>query len=400
MTPLRFRRAWLSLALLCGVMAAPARAQVDVTPYVWEFPRVSSVAPGTADMVQQLQEEVQKVLTAGNLAPARTFYADQGANEEYWQYIEPGRIITTLAWAYPYLTTTQQTGVRTYVAAQLASATHAPWANRLTPTSGARPELHPLEKVTYMTYQFGATRPSVHTIYGLWLYAFRSGDWTTIQNYWTSIRSMYTSRSAQADIYGTMNAHIAMARLADRFGDTATRTTAISNLQSNMNAGLTFSTIESRVSTKYWTEMYDARRSTGVYQGWMFLNMSPEVGRYLAANVSAATLQRNTEGKSKFPHFWLRRAPYFARWTGDESVGVPTEMLGMVIPVERWVAGASAATLQNYVRSGPTSIGDAYWLESLVTAIEATGTVSWVDVRTATNVPAPAPPTNVRILRP
>jgi hypothetical protein len=58
------------------------------------------------------------------------------------------------------------------------------------------------------------------------------------------------------------------------------------------------------------------------------------------------------------------------------------------VPIERWVVGASAATLKDYVRSGPICIGDSYWLESLVQAIEASGSLAWVDVRNAGSPPA------------
>jgi hypothetical protein len=405
MTPYALRRQ-LVVFVFALVLCARSAAAVDITPYAWQFPLVSNATGANAvQMIQQLQEEVQKILNLGRLAPMRAYYGDIGTAEEYWLYTEPGRIITTLAWAYPYLTSSQRTSVRSYVAAELASSTHAPWAAaRLQPTTGARRELHPLNRVTYTPYGFGATRPTVQTIYGLWLYGYRSGDWATIQTYWSSIKSMYSSRSSQGDIYGTMSAHVAMARLADKFGDSATRTTALNNLQAQLDAGVNFATIEGRISSKYFPEMYTARRSGGVYQGWMFLSLSPEIGRYLADNVASAALSRNSQGKAKFPMWWLRQAPYFVRWTGDESVGVPSEMMGMVMPVERWVVRASAATLRDYMRSGPACIGDVYWLEGLVQAIEATGTITWVDARTDQPVPPPPPtngptaPTNLRIV--
>jgi hypothetical protein len=382
--------AFVALFALAGGQAFA----VDPTRYAWEFPRVSGVT-GADELVQRLQEEVQKVLDAGRLSPMRAYYADIPEAEEYWLYLEPGRIVTTLAWAYPYLTTTQQAAVQSYVAAELGNATHAPWAAYpLSPTDGTRRELHPLERVTYRTFAFGATRPSIQTIYGLWLYAFRSGDWATIQAKWSSIKSMYSSRSSQGDIYGTMGAHVAMIRLAQRFGDTATLNTALGNLQTQLNAGVDFTAIESRVSTKYWSDMYVTPRAASVYEGWMFLNLSPEIGRYLADQVSAATMARNDSGKAMYPLWWLRQSPYEGRWTGNEGVGIPAEMMGMIVPVERWVVQVSASTLKDYMRSGPVCIGDCYWLESLVQAIEATGSLAWADVRGM-----PTPPTGVRIIR-
>lgn len=373
------------------VLGTPSALAIDITPYAWQFPVVTGVNRGD-DMVVRLREEVQRILDAGRLAPLRVYHGDIATVEEYWLYTEPGRIITTLAWAYPNLTQAQQFAVRAYVAAELDSATHAPWATAPLPfNAGARRELHPLDRATYRPYDFGRSRPTVHTIYGLWLYAFRSGDWATVQAKWSNIKTMYSNRSSEGDIYGTMGAHIGMARLADRFGDATTRSAALANLQAQLDAGVTFSTIETRARSKYWPEMYDARRSEGVYQGWMFLNLSPEIGRYLADHVRTATLSRHASGKAMFPLWWLRQASYFSRWTGDESVGLPPEVIGMIVPVERWVVGTSAAALRDYVRSGPLATGDLYWLEALVHAIEATGSMSWVDVRTA----PPLPPTGV-----
>jgi hypothetical protein len=383
----------LLVVLLAVVAAARPLQAVNVTLYAWEFPIVAGVT-NVDEMTLRLREEVQKVLDAGRLSPMRVYYGDIANVEEYWMYIEPGRIITTLAWAYPYLTATQQTAVRSYVAAELASGTHTPWASSPLPYNvGNRRELHPLERAIYRPYAFGTSRPTVHTIYGLWLYAFRTGDWKTVQTYWSSIKNMYSNRSSQGDVYGTMGAHVAMARLADRFADTATRTAALNNLQAQLDAGVAFGTIEGRVSSKYWQEMYVAPRSGSVYHGWMFLNLSPEIGRYLADNVNLDTATRNSAGKAKYPLWWLRQAPHSTRWTGDESVGIPTEMMGMVVPVERWVVKASAATLKGYVKSGPICIGDSYWLESLVQAIEATGITTWVDVRNA----PPAAPVGVSV---
>jgi hypothetical protein len=290
------------------------------------------------------------------------------------------------------------------VAAELASATHAPWATTpMLVTSGTtRREPFPHDRVTWHPVNFGTAHPSVHTIYGLWLYAWRTGDWGLIQSYWPTIQSMYAARAGQGNIYGTMGAHVAVARMADHFGTTAVVTTALNNLQAQANINTNFATVENRISGTYWPEMYAMLypplvRSDGVYGGWMFLNLSPEIGRYLADHVAASTLARHTSGKQKYPLWWLRVANYENRWTGGEAIGVPSEMTGMVVPIERWVVGASAATLKDYVRSAPLCIGDVYWLEALVQAIEATGNRVWVDARIIDGS-SPRSPTGLKIL--
>ena len=49
----------------------------------------------------------------------------------------------------------------------------------------------------------------------------------------------------------------------------------------------------------------------------------------------------------------------------------------MIVPVERWVVGASPATLARYTRSAPICLGDCYWMETLVLGIESATITRW-----------------------
>jgi len=60
---------------------------------------------------------------------------------------------------------------------------------------------------------------------------------------------------------------------------------------------------------------------------------------------------------------------------------VQPDMMGMIFPIERWVADADAATLAGYLASAPSCRGDCVWMECLVQAIEAYGQTRWQDVR-------------------
>src|SRR5262249_52501641 len=133
-----------------------------------------------------------------------------------------------------------------------------------------------------------------------------------------------------------------------------------------------------------YADMYDSRMVGSTYRGWIFLNLTPELGRYLHDNVQSATLTRHNSGKATFPFWWVLQANYFNRsWTGDEGTGLVPDVIGMLAPVERWVVQASSSTLRSQVKSSPTGLGDCYWLEALVQAIEAHGTYTWTDVRSA-----------------
>lgn len=399
----------LPLAAALLILTTPLHSVV-IDPYAWQFPQITNIS-GASDLITDLQEEAQKILDAGHLAPLYLSHSDQEP-VGYRMYQEPGRTITTLAWAYPYLTPAQQTATRTYVANELANSTYATWAaSNLPLMTGTPRELHPKTQWWYQGSNLFDSRPRIQTIYGLWLYAYRSGDWNLIQTNWNSIKSFYTSRTGEANMYGTMGSHIAMARLADKFGDSSMRTTALSNLQSQLDSGLNFSTIENNATrtptfnSPYRSppDMYDTRMDGTTYRGWIFLNVVPEIGRYLAnenAGLKSSVLARHNSGISLFPHWWAYQANYFNRsWMGDEGTGLTSEFIGMMAPIERWVVQANAATLRSQMKGAPIGIGDCYWLEALVQAIEAHGTLSWVDVRSSVPVDtlAPAAPRGFRM---
>ncbi|AXA36938.1 MAG: hypothetical protein D6691_11070 [Candidatus Hydrogenedentota bacterium] len=377
--------------LICFLASVQNSYSIDVTPYAWEFPKSTNISTAATPLKFELEEEIQKVVNSGLLAPLYISYADQ-ASVGYTVYQEPGRILTTLAWAYPHLSPTLQANVLSYVQTLLSDPNHAPWASYPLPKNAGTPrELHPKTKWWYENPSFGLARPSVHTLYGVWLWAYRANDWDNIQPYWDAIKTTYLNKLNEADLYGTMCAHIAMARLAYKFNDSMMLSAAMNALTTSLNNSLDFNLVEERAwnKTPYWIspyrEMYDPAMDGTTYRGWVFLNLSPEMGRYLRDHVLTATLTRHSQGKVVFPKWWLGKANYFCRsWTGDEGTGLVPEVFGMMAPIERWVVNASAETLAEFMRSSPTGIGDCYWLEGLVQAIEAHGTTQWVDVRTST----------------
>ena len=395
------RRSVLSLFAALILPGVTGNA-LDVNRYAWEFPVSADVPAAQVTLLQsQLIEQVDDVFAAGNLTPWRVNHADE-VSDAYFVYLEPGRIVTTLAWAYPHLPADRQAAVRRYVHAQFESDTFAPWNPGRLPADvpGTRREFHPMQRVGNWTTNWQATRPTIQTLYGAWLWAYRAGDFEGVRPYWQKIRACYAAKQSQADIYSTMNAHIAMIRLARVFADTATEQAAWMNLSNNLQMGLSFegdptiNTDESRMSQmeRNTMRMYLKNNNGGlywhkqdgtIYRGMMFYCISPEIGRYLAENVREQTLRRHLSGTSLFPLWWMLDAPYFQRdYTGDEGVGlVQPEMMGMIFPVERWVVGVPPATLRHYLASAPSCRGDCVWIESLVQTIEAHGTTRWVDVR-------------------
>jgi len=253
-------RAWCMVAMLSCV--GVSFAQYD--QYIWQTNKTANLDVVAAQpLIEKLKGEVDRITTAGHLAPLRMQQGDVTGEGTFF-YWEPGRIITTLAMAYPYMDAPRQQAIRAYVNAELATDAYRPWTTAgdfMPPFTGARREHYSMTQQWGWTWfqsmesSRGPTR--IATLYGLWLYAYNSGDWAAVSSNWTAIKSFYTNRYQNGNIYGTMSAHIAMARMAHYMNDTAMVASATGYAQTYFNQGLNFTTIENNART-YYSYNYDS----------------------------------------------------------------------------------------------------------------------------------------------
>jgi hypothetical protein len=385
---MRIHHTLIAVVLALGAHAALAGGY---DKYLWEAPTAAPVAlPADRGwMLEDLRAEIDKILTAGHLAP---YYFNAGDlhHEGYFLYVAPGRIITTLAWAYPHLTPAQQAKCKDYVARELANPAYAPWSGPKLPWNEGtgreglgKPKAFNFDRWWGME---GQHRPSLHTLYGLWLWADRANDWDAIKPHWPKIKAHYAASAARAETYGEFGAHIAVARLAHRFADGDAENLAADNAAKSFEAGKDYAAVE-KSSVKHFNRLKETRHNFLRSTSFMTMNLCPEVGRFLADHARDAALAKNAAITKAFPHWWLIGAPY-GSWAGNigpdcEAQGLPREIFGMVFPVECWVAQSGPDALSAYMKSGPDGLGDCYWLEPLVWTIESHADRRWRDVREA-----------------
>ena len=366
--------------------AGGADSERNWDPYIWETP--SSDVPrseAALPLLQALRRHVGRSLDAGHLAPLRFSGADQVA-EGFYLYTEPGRVLVTLGQAYPYLEPAGQALVREYVRRELSDPRFTPWAPEpnLPPGEGSRREPFGMDRNWQWDWarQRAATRPRVAPLYGLWSLSWHGADGGAVSNHWAEIRTFYEAHHEQAGLYGTLGAHLAMARWAHALDDAATEERAVRRARDTFEAGLSLATMEARMRKAY-ARHFDSMHGRGLGPAnWFFLDLVPEAGRYLHDHVREPVLERHRALVTAFPHWWIPRPWYAGGWTGHESAGLPPEIIGMVFPVERWVVRASAETLAGYQpQHAAHGVGDCHAIEALVSAISAHAPERWVDVR-------------------
>lgn len=367
-------------------------SQIDVDKYLWEYPLQEELVLNN-ELVNELRSHFDNIIESGDLffRPLPCRYHDQ-LTEHYFLYKEPSRILQTIADAYPYLREDQKNTIRPMVAELLNDPIHRPWSmNLLSEVAGKNREPYESEVLWGEGNNYQRFRPTIQNVYAVWSYIYRTHDTLSIAPHYEDIRNFYQQKalagSDRGDMYGTLSAHIGMARLANIFGDDATIQSARNRLVNLLDNAINIDNIDqiAAFGTSGWDapygEEYTQRKDQFIYRGYIFLNMSPEIGRFIKDHVFESVVERHQFGLERFPLWWLRQAPYFSRWTGDEGIGFPSESFGMFFPVERWVLNSEASRLSGFMRSAPIGIADSYWLEALINTIEAGGTDVWVDVR-------------------
>jgi hypothetical protein len=376
-------------ALLIALALASASANgqhIDLDRYLWQTPRAEGIdRHATRPLRRELTAQIDRILAAGPLAPIRLAYGDI-TYEAHYLYLERGRVITTLAWAWPHVPVDRQADIRTYVRKLLADPVHAPHQPGIKKANdGARRELHQ-QYVPAQRYPDPNTVPTAHVLYGLWLYVDRSGDLDAVRPRWAKLVTRYRQAIAQEPVlYGRMGAHIGMARLARALGDDATLALARRSLAADLKFGQDPSRVAGQLAKTRFKHLVTSGRAKGFFPGklFMLLDAPPEILRFLADHAPRDLTARADAFARRYPLWWLYQAQYFTRWTGDESVGLTSEAFGMVFPIRRWIETLPAEKRSTIMRSAPVGIGDCYWLEALAQTIEAHGRTHWRPVNDA-----------------
>ena len=373
-------------AILVWLSISQAMALPDWDVYIWETPtaetpRVEAARP----LLDALRREIDRIVDVGHLAPLRFSGADQ-VNEGFYLYTAPGRILLTLGYAYPYLDEGRRNRIREYVRRELADSRFVPWTQDATlpPDVGTRRESFAMDRMWQWDWarQRAASRPRTGPLYGLWLLTWNGTAGDIVSNRWNEIRAFYGSRKNEDALYGTLGEDIAVARLSRMMGDAETLRLAVDRARTTFGEGLNLETMVRRMTRSY-SRQYDGIHGRGLAAAnGFFLELVPEVGRYLHDHLREPVLVRHQELLKDFPHWWVYRPWYASGWTGHESAGLPPEILGMIFPIERWVVKASPETLAGYQpQNAVHGIGDCHAIEAIVSAISAHQPARWVDVR-------------------
>ncbi len=358
-----------------------------------------------SDLVARLQAEVDKIIAAGHLMPFRLEYGEgdgipPGYPPHHYAYYQPWMMMYTLGRAYPHVSAASQAQIVTYVHNEVLLL--APWGTTPLGATGAYRQGDPAG-VPEMDLPAVYLRTGT-MLYALWTYGHNTWDWTDIQPQWANLKTIYTGLMSGRHTYELLNGAIAMSALAQQFGDAAAQATYDANIATLETEGLNFNTFRANAHLDYTGQNAWFRETAGI--AYPLFNLTAEVAAYINAQPALKTavvtymealptVQDNgalgVDVPSPlycWPLGWMAQTPMgHSGYFGEGCCG-GAETRMMLFNYLAWIQGAAPATLAYYADAPDALVGDAYYMQSLVTAIESFGPVT---TPTPTPVVSPTP---------
>ncbi len=377
--------------------------------YIWQYLVPQNIS-GVDDLKLKLEQEVQKIINSGHLAPFRALY---GESQSHFFWYRPYDVVYTLSLSYPYLNSSLKDGVKNYLRTEMQN--YPIWYSNpnylnsaiLNPDEGTKrePDLLPsgLRVREYPAWGLRG-RPQLFGLYALWLYAQNTGDWNYIESNWNQIKDFYNSyRSETSRYYSSIAGAIGVARMARQkpTPDLNFENSVLSDINTGFSNGLNFVQFGRNAESVYlWSSdaVFRARMLEEAYLGFVFLDISPEIGRFMYDNqalresilgISNPSEYSLTRGEYVFPLWYMVQSP-MGSFYFDEGTGNPPDTRAMIFPIHAWIKKDSPSQLRRYLDVPDALIGDFYYIQNLVRTIEAHGQENWCDVRSG-GCPVPTP---------
>ena len=364
--------ALISLSTTAGTSALKSKAALPSLP--------AKTTRTVSELQNILGGEIQKILSAGNLRPGRFTV---GLHDNFMKDIEPNFLdifhnpsetYIILLRALPHLSTTLQTQLRSYLQARWSEnpATNV----RHSGFAGGTPREHHAQLEDKNSLPGKQSGVDYLNYYAAWKYAKEFGNASAILNAMPTIQSPGTISAsypqklneAIAGFYG----YVELAKMAGQSysGQQSTLTNLISQRAGSWTHFPPEPQPDNKLDTRYYFSMPIATN---------FQYIQPEFAQSLnSQGKAAATIN---EYDNRFP-YW-----FFAKGTEMQGEGAmqPPQYYHGLFQAKARILKQSYNQLEPYLDAPAFAVGDLYYIDNLVAAIES--------ACTGTNCPTPPPVT-------
>lgn len=334
----------------------------------------------------ELEQEIQKLLSAGLLRPGYYNSGQFGITRELTNYYEnPGETVYTLSIAYPYLSISLQSQVQTYLQNYFDTYFDSEMFATIGWSGGAAREAMPIPDD--LLSALAESGPSVragglswiyppHNFYSLWKYAqIVPGDALTAYNLAkTSIQvpvpdlpvaDYFLQRPYEHNAY--MTGYIGFLNLQDLAGmsqqDSQLRSQVTAELDRLLNLRW-----QSFSKDSYWgVDNFSYRKHLDIARNFMYL--APELADYFRQNIATEVNEAVSEYEYVAP-FW-----FVTRYEGVIGEGAMSNLYNSwaMFTAKALIQQAPFDELVQFVDAPAFERGDLYYIQKLALALRADG---------------------------
>ncbi len=336
----------------------------------------------TTALQEKLASEVQKILDAGHLRPGFGIHGAFGlvyrssAGDNLADYFhDTADTLQTLAAAYPYLSSSLQAQVKTYLQSEYTNYspctyTHNGWVGASREWTDLPPDIESATsgmKPSSSASNYAGWSWPPQTFYALWKYAQVMGNAQTVFN---DCKSRLAAPPDQATLLEHPEAHnawiagyIGYIELAKLAGNT----TEANNKQATLNSLLSSraSNLAQTINNPWGPDEHDYGQTLSVARNFMFL--TPELGDYLAAHAGSAATAAINLYTSVAPYWFVTR--FEASYA--ESIVQPLYDYSALFAAKAMILNAPQGELAKYLDVPAFARGDLFYIQNLVQVLGA-----------------------------
>ncbi len=355
-------------------------------PYVSSLSQPALMTAQTTNVQQELELQVTEIVNLGHMAPT-LYYTGLGADPVIF-YVTPSETIYTLSAAYPYLSASLQTQVKSFLDAEIqnyplhSQGYYAPNAGKVSDFVGAHREYfvpNPDEGFNF----WPGIPVHISTLYSVWLYSYNTDDWTYATSNYIALKSIYTDFKSVNSIasYPELAGVIGFSRIAQHLGHTSDYQDATNFANTGFANGADFNQFLSTARTRYPSGNHSY--STPIF---MFnrnpaaLHFNQDIGQFLQENAAAAVSVYADEINQDIPLWWLTGTAL----SGENAYTTP-EISWTNFMLHAYVLNTPIEQLKSYL-DAPDRKGDLLYIQKLVAVLEALDTPNlYSSTKTASN---------------
>jgi hypothetical protein len=320
-----------------------------------------------------------------------------GIGSRDFYFAHPAYAVQALALACPHLPAKLAEQAKARARAELAGCLRA---DALPLDRGKRRELYDVPPHD-LSWSYHPRWPVVSHMHAVWLYGERTGDWKAIEALWPEVRkawSRYAEKPLAEDarqggalyLNRTAAGCLAFARLARRFGTDAEVKAATGELDRLLKMLLRYYRAKAATAAqtlRQRTSKGDTHHNQGRKLYFhlnnhksklsLFLDLTPELGRALAATAPAETAELRQWVDLLMPAFYLAFEERSVHY-GENFVDLPDSVHGLFL-TQAFLWQAPAERLERFTDL-PWVRADLFHVEKLVAALEAAGRRRWEKV--------------------